>query len=322
MFFSCCEFCIRDLKILSSTVPTTCEQSHNTDHLVEKNKKSKENHRSPTPVRELSEHLTLKLLKASESPVPSSLKAIDELVSGLSVYTHTSIDHLLPLESLKKHRRVTLLIESGLSCPVMLLIYSPGGSIANLQFMWPVPQDVTDEAMYFESSQATIERIKPQLPIFHTRTMKRAVFEKFGRTCISNNVKPNALRYFYKEITGILIKSMSLYMIMYHIHVGESSAPTTDQSIIDKRIKEIIELEDLDVIADLRAHNGATSTCFEAFWDECNHFLNEEIGVAVDDRRHGQVTHLARAISIKDFITLLKSGPDVLRAVQYHLKNG
>ena len=64
------------------------------DHLVEKNKKSKENHRSPTPVRELSEHLTLKLLKASESPVPSSLEAIDELVSGLSVYTH-SLTHPL-----------------------------------------------------------------------------------------------------------------------------------------------------------------------------------------------------------------------------------
>ena len=26
----CCEFCIRDLKILPSTVPTTCKQSHNT----------------------------------------------------------------------------------------------------------------------------------------------------------------------------------------------------------------------------------------------------------------------------------------------------
>ena len=172
------------------------------DYLVEKNKKSKENHRSPTPVRELSEHLTLKFLEASKS-VPSSLHAIDELVSSLPLYTHTSIDHLLPSESLRKHRLVTSLIESGLSCPTMLLIYSPGGSIANLQFMWQVPQDVTDQTVYFESSQATIERIKALLPTFHTRAMKRAMFEKFGR--ISSNVKPLALRYFYKEITGILI---------------------------------------------------------------------------------------------------------------------
>ena len=92
------------------------------DHLVEKNKRSKENHRNPTPVRELSEYLTLKILEASKSPVPSSLKAIDELVSGLSVYTHTSIDHLLPSESLRKNRLVNSLIESGQSCPAMLLI--------------------------------------------------------------------------------------------------------------------------------------------------------------------------------------------------------
>ena len=57
-------------------------------------------------------------------------------------------------------------------------------------------------------------------------------------------------------------------------------------------------MEDLDIVADFRTHNGATSTCYEALWDECNRSLNEDIGIAVDDRRHGQVTHLARAISI------------------------
>ena len=70
----------------------------------------------------------------------------------------------------------------------MLLIYSPGCSIANLQFMWQVPQDVTDQTVYFDSSQATIERIKALLPTFHTRAMKRAMFVKFG--LISNNFKP------------------------------------------------------------------------------------------------------------------------------------
>ena len=90
--------------------------------------------------------------------------------------------------------------------------------------------------------------------------------------------------------------------------VGESSAAsTTDQCIIDERIKEIIEMEDLDIIADLRVHNGTTSSHYDAFWDQCDRFLNEDIGVAVDDRRHGQVTHLARAISIRDFISQVKS---------------
>ena len=75
-------------------------------------------------------------------------------------------------------------------------------------------------------------------------------------------------------------------------------------SIIDKRGKEIIEMEDLDIVAHLRTHNGA---CYEAFWDKCNRSLNEDIGIAVDDCRHGQVTHLARAISIRDFVTQVRS---------------
>lgn len=38
------------------------------------------------------------------------------------------------------------------------------------------------------------------------------------------------------------------------------------------------------------------------FWDEAQKFLNEDMSEAVDDRRHGCVTHLARALSVRDFI--------------------
>ena len=61
--------------------------------------------------------------------------------------------------------------------------------------------------------------------------------------------------------------------------IGESfAASTTDQSIIDERIKEIIEMEDLDIIADLWVHNGTTSSHYDAFWDQCDCFLNEHTG--------------------------------------------
>ena len=40
---------------------------------------------------------------------------------------------------------------------------------------------------------------------------------------------------------------------------------------------------------------------YEVFWAEAEKFINEDIGTAVDDRRHCQITHLARAISIRDF---------------------
>lgn len=93
-----------------------------------------------------------------------------------------------------------------------------------------------------------------------------------------------------------------------YVHLGDDSASsTTEQAIIDDRIKLIIDMEDPETIADLRSHNGNENTSFSAFWDQCERFLREDISVAVDDRRHGEITHLARAISIRDFIDQVKA---------------
>ena len=51
---------------------------------------------------------------------------------------------------------------------------------------------------------------------------------------------------------------------------------------------------------DLRQHDPGQPPKYEKFWKECQRLLNDEVGVAVDDRRHGELTHLARAISVKD----------------------
>ena len=58
-------------------------------------------------------------------------------------------------------------------------------------------------------------------------------------------------------------------------------------------------MEDPDIIVDLRSLNGKDGTCFDVS-GITNIFLNES--VAVDDRRHCQVTRLARVISIRDLV--------------------
>ena len=59
----------------------------------------------------------------------------------------------------------------------MMLTYSHGNNIGNLHFLWKVSD--TDDAM--SNSQQTIEKAKEEIPIYHTRAMRRALFEKFGR---------------------------------------------------------------------------------------------------------------------------------------------
>ena len=62
----------------------------------------------------------------------------------------------------------------------------------------------------------------------------------------------------------------------------------------------MIELEDPN-IPDLRTLNSSTSHAkFNRFWSEWESILNEEVGVAVKDRHHAEVTHLATSISIRD----------------------
>ena len=61
-------------------------------------------------------------------------------------------------------------------------------------------------------------------------------------------------------------------------------------------------MEDSDIVMDLRAFNGNKRSQYDTFWEECQKFLNEDMTDAVDDRRHGCITHLGRAISIRDFV--------------------
>ena len=92
------------------------------------------------------------------------------------------------------------------------------------------------------------------------------------------------LHYLYSEVTGDCC-----------------AADITDQAEIDDRVCQIIELKDPDIIADLRTLNSSTSRAkFDRFWSECEAILNEDIGVAVNDHRHTEITHLATAISIRD----------------------
>ncbi len=58
----------------------------------------------------------------------------------------------------------------------------------------------------------------------------------------------------------------------------------------------------------MRTLNSSTERVkYDKFWDECEAVLNEDIGLAVDDRRHSEVSHLASAISVRDLHERVKA---------------
>ena len=111
--------------------------------------------------------------------------------------------------------------------------------------------------------------------------MRKAAFEKYG--LITPSVKKSILRHMHKDLAG------------------DVSAADTSQAEVDNRVDVFFELEDPDLIYDFRELYAGRHTQFDTFWAKAKEFLEEDIGTSVDDRRHSQVVHLAKAVSVRDF---------------------
>ena len=88
-------------------------------------------------------------------------------------------------------------------------------------------------------------------------------------------------------------------------HTGDSSAASQlSEEDVDRRVRLFLELEDPDVIPDLRCAQSShrEKSKYDVFWAETEKYLQEDIGLAVDERRDSQVTHLVRVISVRDLL--------------------
>ena len=60
----------------------------------------------------------------------------------------------------------------------------------------------------------------------------------------------------------------------------QSASDTTSQSEVDAQIREIIDMEDVSLLPDLRALDSRQKTKFDCFWAECEKFLSEDVGTS------------------------------------------
>ena len=63
-----------------------------------------------------------------------------------------------------------------------------------------------------------------------------------------------------------------------------------------------VEVEDSDIVYDLREVQSGRKSKFDVLGDECQIFLQEDVELAVNERRHSQFTHILRAISVWDLL--------------------
>ncbi len=88
---------------------------------------------------------------------------------------------------------------------------------------------------------------------------------------------------------------------VYLFYIGDASASrTTEESEIDKRVEEALEMEDPEIFLDLRHTNENKEDRYGVFWTQCKVYLDE--CTAVHERRHESVTYMARAMSVRDLV--------------------
>ena len=164
--------------------------------------------------------------------------------------------------------------------PSMLYTYSPGGSALNHNFIWRLPDDCAIEAC-LSLNQQVVCKIMEQLPVYHTRAMKQEFINHYG--LLMRGTKPYVLRSIYRELTK-----------------DASCSRTAEEEEVDQRVQELLSLEDVDIVVDLRELNEGREAKYELFWTKCSEYISE--CTAVPERRHGDICFMATVISVRDFI--------------------
>ena len=235
---------------------------------------------SEVPVRSRSLIPSQLHMSATTSTTFPLFREVDATLEGMQEYKYVFFNDLLPDEPRKRYDFLHSLLKTGIQSPIVVCTHSPG----NMHFVWRVPKTHQIEKI-FSQNQHVIEIVRPPFSAFHTRAMRKAMFSKFGR--IAPSVKLSVLWCFYRELTG-----------------DATAANDIGEADIDERVLQFLQMEpnEPSTVTDLReVKHPERKTKYDVFWNNAELFLSEDIGTAVDECRHSQVTHLAKAISIRDF---------------------
>ena len=164
-----------------------------------------------------------------------------------------------------------------LEVPIQMYRFSHGNNLGTLNFVWRLPSDSPEDP---SSTAKAIADLNKQQKLFCTRQMRKDFVSKY--------------RQLVKAPIGIL---HHMYKDLVH---DSSVASSAHELAMEERITQaIMELEDPEIILDLRKNNGKVGSSYDDFWEELQHYLDEII-TPVNERRHGNTMYLPIAISIRD----------------------
>lgn len=150
-----------------------------------------------------------------------------------------------------------------------------GNNLGTIVFLWKSSK---------EGGEATpnaklVTELNQRQKVYSTREMRQDFIQWYTRLNGAKSHSKAILRNMYKSLTG-------------DSSCSRSAAETEVDDRVAKLAEEAFELDEPDILLDLRGLNGKpNATAFDKFWEELSAYL-EEITPAVDDHRHGSTTRL------------------------------
>ena len=237
------------------------------DYLKHQSEVVSANHERQEPVRDVSTCSSPQLLPVKPALRVTDATKYEKLMQELTSkdeYMPVFLNEFLPSDKRDRYQFIQTLKE-GLPIRAMLYTHSSGNNAGNTHFMWRVP-DEQSESEVLARSASVILKVQEQIPHFHTRAMRSRFIQVFG---LVTDVKPAILREMYRQLAH-----------------DSSSAHDKQEADIDERVRSAIDMEDPDVIIDLRAHNKGQPSHYNVFWDACCTYVENIVGVAVDEVLH------------------------------------
>lgn len=115
---------------------------------------------------------------------------------------------VIVLISRKHHVYVDDLKGSSLHSRILVYTYYASGNSAGSLLYMKVPEGISEETLVSKNAEV-LRVIKPSLPVYHTRAMKKQFYHDM---CLFRCGKPAVLRDIYRRLTGKICVNMWVYV--------------------------------------------------------------------------------------------------------------
>ncbi|CAH1269408.1 Hypp4174 [Branchiostoma lanceolatum] len=253
------------------------------DHLQASNSKVQAQRKQLFPVRSLDDGVStaLRVVEAkvrSDTKLVSRYAELESHLAKIAEYELCFLDDFAPSDYRKRYIYVS---ELALPMSVEVYTYKTGNNQGSLHFLWKVP--VKQEDRELNTTNKLMYQAEKDMPVYHTREMRKRFRERFS---LVTNAKPVVLKEVYQFLTNDV-----------------AADECTASKDVRQRLKLLLDVQDPDLVVDMRSMNEGHKEKYQHFWDEATKMIEEMQLATVDDRRHGQVCHMALAMSVPDFIT-------------------